>query len=126
MAISPLKTDKNAVKPPERNVQIRQRCSIKDLNAWLADIEIKPEKKKKVSSYEISRNCAHCDKEVRAPRAENPNERGEYTGVICVRCYEAEIEAHKRDEAHAKHMNRMQSLRDQGVVVLEDYKDPKG
>ena len=104
------------------------KMSLEELDAMLAEVEIKPEKKKKVSSFEISRNCAWCGKETHVPRAENPYDKGEYTGVICTRCYEEEMENYKREEEYDDFLREMQSLRDQGVVVLKDHmdKDPKG
>ena len=104
--------------------------TIEELDAMLAAVEIKPERKTKKSRFEISRHCMHCGKEVRVPTAEKVNERGEYDGVICKRCYESEIKAHECDSAYAdlmnemnaRHRNRMQELRDNGVVVLDDYR----
>ena len=104
--------------------------TIEELDAILAAVEPAPAKKKRSSAGEISRHCAHCDKEVRAPSSENVNQAGEYDGVICKRCYESEIEAHECDSAYAdlmneinaRHRNRMQDLRDSGVVVLDDYR----
>jgi|TARA_R110001583_G_scaffold107831_1_gene256509 hypothetical protein len=101
-----------------------------DLNAMLAAFDIEPERKR-ASAFEISRHCAHCNKEVRVPRAENPDEKGEYHGVICNRCYEIEMEGQARDSAYAdlmnkryaSHTNRMEDLRDIGVIVLEDYRE---
>ena len=103
--------------------------TIEELNAILA-AEAAPAKKKRARAFEISRHCAHCGKEVRVPTAEKVNERGEYDGVICKRCYESEIKAHECDSAYAdlmnemnaRHRNRMQELRDNGVVVLDDYR----
>lgn len=105
--------------------------TIEQLNAMLADFQPEPEKKKQASVFEINRHCAHCNKEVRMSGAENPNQNGEYTGVLCNRCYESEVEAQERDAAYADHMNQkyakhikyMQDLRDVGVLVLEDYRE---
>ncbi len=105
--------------------------TIDELDAWLADVESILEKRKQVSAFEISRHCAHCEKEVRASGAENPNDKGEYNGVLCNRCYESEVEGQKRDTAYADYMNQkyakhikyMQDLRDVGVLVLEDYRE---
>ena len=103
--------------------------TIEELNAILA-AEAAPAKKKRASAFEISRHCAHCGKETRVPTSENVNQAGEYNGVICNRCYEIEMAGQARDSAyadlmnqrHARHRNRMQELRDSGVVVLDDYR----
>ena len=97
--------------------------TIEQLNAMLADFQPEPEKKKQASVFEINRHCAHCNKEVRVADAENPNKDGEYTRVICNRCYEAEMEHYNREEEWNDYLNKMQALRDIGVIVLEDYRE---
>ena len=97
--------------------------TIEELDAMLAMVKAEPEKKKKASVFEINRHCAHCNKEVRIADAENPNENGEYTRVICNRCYEAEMEHYNREEEWNDYLNKMQALRDIGVIVLEDYRE---
>ena len=95
--------------------------TIKELEDMLAKVDVKQEKK--AGDFGINRHCNYCNKEVRIADAENPNENGEYNKVICDRCYKDEVEQFNREEEWTDYLNKMQALRDVGVIVLEDYRE---
>lgn len=100
--------------------------NISDLNRqideYLASLP-RPNDKAFHNPAQINTNCMYCGVDVPVSAySETPDCEGVYPPVVCDRCAAEEIEAIENDEAYAQHHNKMQDLRERGVVILEDHR----
>jgi ribosomal protein L34E len=89
-----------------------------------------PHKKPGHNIAEINKHCVMCGKDMHYSRKEMAEMEtltsdGTYPGYICTSCYKKEMLEEKRHSDWADMMNRKNALRDEGIVVLEDYQNDR-